>query len=335
MKDNFTDIDDLILRYLAGETNSDEDERLQVWIKADAKNRERFNRKRELWLSAMDGSTLTQYDWQNAFSSFRSWRDRYEAKSVRRRRFIKLLGGVAAACLLVLIVSYLSFRSGKSYMSREFAQIRIEAPAGSNVKTVLPDGTVVTLNSCSYITYSQGFGLKDRNVRLHGEGYFDVRKNTGLPFVIETGSLLVEDLGTKFNISDYADEDKAVLQLDEGKVSMQGRSGDRRKYYLEPNQTAVFDKSSGTMTVASSVKSASHLWAAGKIVFDGAPLATVKNKLERAYGVKITISSGNLYRYRFHGEFDRNSQTVGDVLETLSLTGKIKYTIRGRDITIY
>lgn len=335
MEENLTYIDDLIIRHLAGETDKDEDSMLHSWIKEDSKNEKYFNRSRELWFSSMTENSLKQYDWRKAFDAFISWRNRKQDRQARRKRLFTILRNVSAACLLATAVSYVSFRIGKTGLTENLASITVEAPAGSNVRTVLPDGTTVMLNSCSYITYSQAFGLKDRTVKLCGEGYFDIKKNEKLPFIIETGNIIVEDIGTKFNISDYNSDEKAVLKLDEGKVSMQGRKGDGKKYYLVPNQKAVFDKSSGRMTVTDIMKNNSNGWTEGKIILNGEPLITVKNMLERAYGVRITISNSELYRCNFHGEFDREEQSVDYVLETLSMTGKIKYRKNGRNITIY
>ena len=70
----------------------------------------------------------------------------------------------------------------------------MEAPLGAKTKLILPDSTLVWLNAGSKIVYSQGFGVKDRHLRLNGEAYFEVRKNEKLPFDVMTKELNVKVL---------------------------------------------------------------------------------------------------------------------------------------------
>lgn len=96
----------------------------------------------------------------------------------------------------------------------------MEAPLGSRTKLTLPDGTLVWLNAGSRITYSQGFGVGNRKIELIGEGYFEVKRNEEVPFLVKTNSLLVKVLGTKFNFRDYPDDAEAIVSLSEGKVAL-------------------------------------------------------------------------------------------------------------------
>ena len=81
-------------------------------------------------------------------------------------------------------------------MEQAFAMIKVEAPQGSTTKMTLPDGTEVWLNAGSRMEYSQGFGVRDRRVKLSGEGYFEVHHNTAMPFIVNSSSLNVQVLGT-------------------------------------------------------------------------------------------------------------------------------------------
>ncbi len=69
----------------------------------------------------------------------------------------------------------------------------------------LPDGSIVWLNADSRLSYSESFGRKNRNVRLEGEGYFEVEHGEH-PFVVQTDSAQIKVLGTKFDIKNYSDE---------------------------------------------------------------------------------------------------------------------------------
>lgn len=104
-----------------------------------------------------------------------------------------------ASVLLLLIVSTISYWWGEHRLQRRFADIVVEAPLVGKTRLILPDSTLVWLNAGSKISYSQGFGVKDRHLQLNGEGYFEVRKDVKLPFDVKTRKLNVTVLGTKFN----------------------------------------------------------------------------------------------------------------------------------------
>ena len=67
-------------------------------------------------------------------------------------------------------------------------------------KTVLlPDQSTVRLNAGSFFTYDAATWDDARTVELHGEAFFDVKKN-GVPFTVTTSNSRVQVLGTTFNV---------------------------------------------------------------------------------------------------------------------------------------
>ena len=84
----------------------------------------------------------------------------------------------------------------------------LTVPYGKRFDIVLSDGTHVFLNSGTSFTYPIEFIKgKSREVFLDGEAYFDVVKNSENPFIVNTGALSVRVLGTKFNLSSYAEDE--------------------------------------------------------------------------------------------------------------------------------
>ena len=76
------------------------------------------------------------------------------------------------------------------------------------------------LNAHSKITYFQSFGIENRHISLSGEGFFEVKENKELPFIVESKHLKVRDLGTEFNFKDYPDDERSVVPLTEGKIAL-------------------------------------------------------------------------------------------------------------------
>src|SRR5690606_18295116 len=93
----------------------------------------------------------------------------------------------------------------------------LTTPKGGTYQITLPDGTKVWLNAASTLKYPSRFSENERIVELVGEAYFDVAK-AETPFRVMSKGQRVEVLGTRFNISAYADDPEIKTTLVEGKV---------------------------------------------------------------------------------------------------------------------
>lgn len=289
--------------------------------------------EQEIWFSAVDEQQLNRFDKEAAFARFQ---ERVAVtKTFKPKRNLRWLS-YAAVAALVVAVSYFSFKGGQSNLEASFGDIVVEAPQGSRTQMTLPDGTKVWLNAGSKISYTQGFSIINRLVRLIGEGYFEVARNEQLPFRVSSENLQVSVLGTKFNFRDYPTDAEATVSLAEGRVALDDltHSG-KETIYLMPNQRAVMNKQNGSIVVEDYTVSNSIQWTNGNLIFDGEPLKDIINDLERSYNVKITVADNSLLALRFYGDFVRQEQSLSEVLDVLSATGKIHYKAEGRNITLY
>lgn len=235
----------------------------------------------------------------------------------------------------VVAVGFFSYRGGQSQLETAMGDIVVEAPQGSRTQMTLPDGTKVWLNAGSKISYSQSFGLVNRLVLLAGEGYFEVAHNEELSFSVESENVRVKVLGTKFNFRDYPSDAEATVSLTEGSVAMNSQQHPADEQLLKPGQRATVDKQTGKIRVEEYEVANATQWTSGKLIFDGEPLQEIVKTLERSYNVKITIADNRLLTLRFYGDFLRQEQTLSEVLDALAATGKIKYNIKGKDVTLY
>lgn len=324
-------IKDLILGCLNEELTAQEQAELEQWLANSQDHRDYFNDWNELWFSASHPAADALYNKDKAFEAFLSRIGQLTPSAFRWTRLIPY----AAAAAVILLVGVISFRSGMKTVKSEFADIAVEAPMGSRTKLNLPDGSLVWLNAGSRLSYSQGFGVDDRRVSLTGEGYFEITKNARLPFQVSSASLDVKVLGTKFNFCDYPNEQQAVVTLMEGKVALSDHQHASNTYYLSPGNRAVYDKSRGAISMDRCEARLASIWTQGQLQFDDLPLKDIVNLLQRNYDVKITVSTPQLYEYSFYGDFSREKQSIEEVLRMLSMTGKLRYKIKGRQITLY
>lgn len=275
-----------------------------------------------------------RYDAEAAFAWFLQRKHAAE-RNIRRVAMARWAVGIAASLLVLVGLTYYSYNLGKDNLTELFSNITVTAPQGSVSDVSLPDGTKVVLNAGSTLTYSQGFGMTNRDVSLSGEGYFDVAKNKALPFTVTTDDSNVRVLGTKFTLSDYPKDDKVYISLVAGSVSFANADSVKGSVTLIPNQVAILDKRSGEISVSDCEDAKTyHSWTTGELNFTGQSLSIIAKILSHAYDVNIDVSEKK-QDLHFYGQFYRRSQSIREILDALSATGKINYTIKGREIKIF
>ncbi|CAK7065974.1 MAG: hypothetical protein PARBA_02506 [Parabacteroides sp.] len=288
---------------------------------------------RELWFSALAADDSYDYNVNKAYDRFVS---RISIGKKRRRVFSlsKVLYG-AAAVVLILIISSISYWYGERRIESRFANVSVEAPLGAKTRLVLPDSTLVWLNAGSKIIYSQGFGVRDRNLWLRGEAYFEVRKNEKLPFDVATKELNVKVLGTKFNFRNYDEDDEVTVNLLEGKVQLENRVRAMDKRYLSPSEKMTLNKQTGEIVIIPSKTDNAKEWTNDKLFFDEMPLAYIVRELNRIYDVNIYVMDDHLADICFYAQFDKKEHSIYNVLDIITATNQLEYTIEGDSILLY
>ena len=114
-------------------------------------------------------------------------------------------------------------------------------PVGGDYRMVLGDGTKVWVNSASELEIPERFQAGERRVRLRGEAYFEVARDTARPFWVEAEGVSVQVLGTRFNVAAYGEDGRVETTLAEGKVAVS--SGEGRRVVLKPGEQAVAEDS--------------------------------------------------------------------------------------------
>ncbi|GHU89295.1 anti-sigma factor [Bacteroidia bacterium] len=332
-KKNSYYIDDLIAGYLSQDLSEEGLKELETWINESSENKRHLQHIREIWFSAGSLSGKENFDRNKAYHRFLIRTGKINETS-HRKIPLRILWQSAAAVALLVIVSYVSFRQGNEQLKSRFTDIVVEAPLGSRTKTYLPDGTLVWLNAGSRISYSQGFGVDNRNVDLSGEGYFEVNKNEKLPFSVKTDEIHVNVLGTKFNFRNYPNDEEATVSLLEGKVLVKNHIKEGENIKMEPNQEVFLDKKNGSMRIIKVNARNTTEWTNGYLFFDEELLPDIVKELERSYDVKIIITHPDMEKLRFYGNFTRKEQSIEEVLDMLGSTGKIKYSVNGKEIRI-
>lgn len=285
----------------------------------------------ELMFSSSVANSATSFDPEKGFNHFI-----HRTRSANRRIRIQFWGCRIAAMIAVVFVCSVSFYMlGRSDVEKQFAEIVVEAPIGSQSKVSLPDGTTVWLNTGSKIAYSQGFGVENRDISMVGEAYFEVAKNTELPFKVNTKEISVRVVGTKFNFRNYLEDEEAVVTLIQGRVALKNNQKDESEKLLNPNEKMVFNKQTHNMHISEAKALNSKDWTNDNLFFDEYLISDIAKELERNYDVKIKIADDALKGLRFYASFNRRNRSLIEVLDVLTATNLVKYKIEGDIIYLY
>ena len=285
---------ELLAKYLSRQCTQAELEEVNRWLNEDAEHPLLLEKLKRQWEAVqVDASVFVIPDKAAVWNKVQARiRDKAKQVPMYSRSLLIRVSSVAAFIALVLgfSLSFLLNGQKESWQASQFENV-VMAPSGQKTQLVLPDGTLVWLNSGSRLSYNYQYSTKDRVVYLEGEAFFDVKKDTQYPFIVKAGAVDVKVHGTAFNVSAYADEDDIMVALLRGKVSLLSATDQKLLAYLSPDQEATVSKRSLSCRVESCDASIESSWHHNLLKFDGTPAKEVWKKLERWYGVDIALSN--------------------------------------------
>jgi ferric-dicitrate binding protein FerR (iron transport regulator) len=277
------------------------------------------------WNESKDQKLLGEKETVNVLGNIHHRINLWEEKYSMRRvvRLSKMLIHAAAVLLIPALAGLLWF-----YQARENLKDRlviyneVYTPMAAQTRFILPDSSVVWLNSGSRLRYPLLFTGKEREVFLEGEGYFKIKHDPSHPFVVKTKTMDVVAYGTCFNVMAYPDDPLIRTTLIRGKVKVI-KNSTRQEVYLRPNTQAVLDTVTGKMNIIRVQPRYYTSWRKGVLIFKKEPLELVAHKLERWFNCKIYIEDDQLRKYKYTGTIDM--ETLREVLDLMRITTPMKY----------
>jgi len=270
----------LITRYLNNQTTPEEDDVLKAYDDS-------FDKEAARALSESQEVKLENEIFQRITS--RIGNDRHE-KVIRRNRFRTLL--TAASVLLAVGFAWLSYMHWNSILNivSPVQYTELVVRSGKLSKITLADGTRVTLNAGSKLRYPDRFREALREVRLEGEGFFEVTRNPDRPFVVRTEKLHVQVLGTSFNIRSYKEDKRMEVSVMTGKVAVDSdKKGE--SVLLAPQQKASYIVATGALEKAQCESADEIAWQNGVLNFRNNSMKEVARVLERKFDIRIKLNA--------------------------------------------
>lgn len=298
------DIEHIIARYLSGEASGEEMMTLMEWLSADEKNKTEFHKIQSYWnaeVSFMDAS-----DFVPDFEKLREKIGKAKVEKNRRKSWLRPAIAAAAVIGAVLLLSPLVLKTDNGEV---FTYI-----TGSSVSDfVLPDGTEVTLNKDSKLSYAASYDKNNRDVFLDGEAYFDVVHNEKREFVVNAGDAKITVLGTVFSVKHKAGDDILKTSLVEGSVKFETSS---QTIMLNPNKQILYNIRDNEITVEKFDPEIEVAWKDNLIRYKSVTFAEFISLLEKHYRVKIILPSEKLRISRLTGAIDA-SHSIDQILDMM------------------
>ena len=167
----------------------------------------------------------------------------------------------------------------------------VAADYGQISKVVLPDSTVVWINSGSEVRYNNQFSENNRDIELIGEAFFKVSENTELPLIVHSYELQIKVLGTEFSVKAYPEESSVQVVLEKGKIELTSVTHSSFRQEMKPGELASFNKEKKELTISNVNTELFTSWKDGLINIYNLPLSKLVQKLEKRYNQKFEVDN--------------------------------------------
>jgi ferric-dicitrate binding protein FerR (iron transport regulator) len=330
METNPTYYIDLITRYLAGEADKDDLVFLEKWLAAGPENRKIFAEYEKTWMgierSKIESSVDLDKEWEKLNAKIEEARPKVISINRERNKRTNYILAIAAMIILVVVPVYVLFFLNDRPRTK-FMEAGLEVTNG-----MLPDGSAVTLNRGAILEYPSRFKKGERHVKLTGEAYFEVKHDETKPFIITSGDVRVEVLGTSFYVNTDKASGKMEVILNSGKVKVYFSDDPDHGVILTPGQKAEVTRDSRKIVTDVNEDENYLSWKTGRLVFNNTPLIEITRVLQNVYHTEIELGNESVSHCLVTATFE--NQSLDAVLNVLKATLNIKIFVSGQKIII-
>ncbi len=318
---------EVMVKVITGEATAGERQQLDSWMDDQPDRQQIYKEYRETWLSLDKVKGATFKDVDDEWRRLEQEIDSQENTGIyleNSRTTLKMRYRIAAAIAFFLVAAAAII----FYFGRDRQTILAANSATEQIK--LADGSEVTLNAHAQLVYPQKFTGEQRIVKLTGEAFFNVKKDISKPFVIKTGSVNIEVLGTSFNVLNKKEVDKVEVVVAEGKVAIYKNNAPQEKIILSAGEKGIYNQ--GKLTQLKNNDINFDAWKTHKLVFEDTDLKTVTEILSNAYHANISVGNETLGQCPLTATFDR--QSLDAVLKVIESTFNIEVKRKGDKIVL-
>lgn len=320
----------IILNFLQDEISVEEQKELDLWLAESSENFAYFNSVKKIW-DYTPISTDKEYDVEAALEKVHKRIEALENKKVTEpkrnwlSRYYIHISTVAAVILIGLILTL--------FVDRKNSLTTLTAEAEQTF--ILPDSTHIKMSPNAIVSYSDNFDNNSREINFEGCAYFDVTSNPDKPFKIQVGNMVVEVLGTTFDIKAEKGSEKYFVDLYSGKVKMysiDNKGNQIEQIVLLPGEQGVYDN--GSQRIERLCQSSSNnifSIKTGILDFNNVSLLTVTQSLSEAYNINIYLDA-KYENLKLTARFENES--LESIFETIAAIFDLEIVRIGNTVTI-
>ena len=303
--------DHLIVRYLSNEASPAEQEQLFEWVSRSKENQKVFNEYINLWSSQQKPNTT--FNLETGLHKLNQRIDAFEDTENKKTVFWNRWN-IAAAVILLIVSGFVLFHNGIFTYQDHLQSLQKETVAGNEMRQVkLGDGSQITLNRQSSLTYPEVFIAGTREVYLEGEAFFEVTKDSLRPFIVHANGTTTTVLGTSFNINALGKA--VVVSVATGKVKVS--DGDQTEI-LKADEKVTCENN----TLKKELSDLSELsWNGRLLEFNDLTLAQAAEKLSAYYEVSVRFDQAAVKACRITGKF--KNKKLETVLEAIRFSTEV------------
>lgn len=310
-------MDDLLVKHLTGEATEAEALQVEQWLASDEANKHYFEHFKLIWEESVQLANTTTVNEQQAWERFQN---RVQQRSFEKpkARVWSLNSPMMRAAIItglvigLAVITILLFHNNPGNV---LAMVTVQA---NNVVKAdsLPDGSVVTLNKHSQVSYPEEFKGDKRVLQLSGEAFFKVQPNKKKPFEVHTNNVTITVVGTSFNVRSRGDTTEIIVEAGIVEVAT-----DKQTVVLKAGQKAITGFTKDILQKQANTDQLYNYYRSKKFVCEDIPLWKLADKLNEAYDVNIVFDNDTVRNLQLNTTFE--NQPIDSILNLISRTFNI------------
>ena len=314
----------LFAKKLLGTTDHLEEQEFKRLI-SDQHMAAEYELTRKLWDEAEHAKVFDQIDtdadWNTVCNSINRFPVNYKkipwsSYFIRIAALLVLTTGLSTAVYKLLITKQDTSNGFTSYS------------ADLQKRTVsLPDGSAVSLNVGSDISFREGFGTSSRDLILNGEAYFNVIPGMKLPFRVFSGQSVVEVTGTSFSV--YQVDGTVHVSVLTGKVVLSSTDSLTRSISITANQSGYLS-GRNEMILEEGIPDNVLSWKTGRLIFEETPIDSALMDIAHHFRKELSINED--FEEKITAEFQ--DQPLHEILDEITLVAGLRFDTSGTALIV-
>jgi transmembrane sensor len=290
---------------------------VEAWLKADKANLAYFNQLKKTWEESRQLASTSTVDENKAWKTFQK---RIHRAPVRRARFGWIR--IAASIIIIAGIGLLSY-----WLLNQPVEEITSIAQQEVLNDTLPDGSIVSINKGSMISYPSKFQKATRQVVLKGEAFFNVKPDKEKPFVVLVRGVRITVVGTSFNVKNMNGNIEVVVETGIVQVSMGDKTAE-----LKPNEKLSVSTRDSVMTEEKVSDQLYKYYRTKEFVCDDTPLWKLVQVINEAYHSRVIIGNPAIKDMTLTTTF--HNESLDQVLNVISITFNIKVVKEGNTIIL-